>query len=192
MAYDQPLDDDRNAFYLAQHPWGNHDSSSSGAFPYPDPDPDAHIGYASADPNASINSVAGAGVDVDVSGVGAGVGADGLVGLENEGYGEGDLSALSGVDVGLDGGAGGTPQVKRAGSKGGPGRKRRKSNASDGGQTGTPGTKGPEKKFKPGTSCAECRRLKIKCDRNIPCGGCQKRGCGDLCPEESIGSIKQL
>ncbi|KAF9245323.1 hypothetical protein BU15DRAFT_41174 [Melanogaster broomeanus] len=32
-------------------------------------------------------------------------------------------------------------------------------------------------------SCAECRRLKLRCDRNIPCGSCVKRGCGAICPE---------
>lgn len=26
-------------------------------------------------------------------------------------------------------------------------------------------------------SCAECRRLKLKCDRQRPCGSCQRRGC---------------
>lgn len=31
-------------------------------------------------------------------------------------------------------------------------------------------------------ACAECRRLKIKCDKNVPCATCVKRGCGALCP----------
>ncbi|KAF8884213.1 hypothetical protein CPB84DRAFT_172899 [Gymnopilus junonius] len=31
-------------------------------------------------------------------------------------------------------------------------------------------------------ACAECRRLKIRCDRTIPCSTCVKRGCGALCP----------
>ncbi|KAI9459735.1 hypothetical protein BJY52DRAFT_1368117 [Lactarius psammicola] len=31
-------------------------------------------------------------------------------------------------------------------------------------------------------SCAECRRLKIKCDKQIPCQSCQRRGCASLCP----------
>ncbi|KAF8661287.1 hypothetical protein AX16_001386 [Volvariella volvacea WC 439] len=35
-------------------------------------------------------------------------------------------------------------------------------------------------------SCAECRRLKLKCDRNIPCGSCVKRGCGAICPDGSL------
>ncbi|PVG01914.1 hypothetical protein CPB86DRAFT_870615 [Serendipita vermifera] len=37
-------------------------------------------------------------------------------------------------------------------------------------------------------SCAECRRLKIKCDRIVPCGPCQRRGCASLCPDGSLVS----
>ncbi|KAF7798002.1 hypothetical protein EIP86_009212 [Pleurotus ostreatoroseus] len=32
-------------------------------------------------------------------------------------------------------------------------------------------------------SCAECRRLKLRCDRAIPCGSCVKRGCAAICPD---------
>ncbi|KAG6330355.1 hypothetical protein ID866_8734, partial [Astraeus odoratus] len=32
-------------------------------------------------------------------------------------------------------------------------------------------------------SCAECRRLKLRCDRHVPCGSCVKRGCGAICPD---------
>ncbi|KAG2336887.1 hypothetical protein BDR05DRAFT_896174 [Suillus weaverae] len=38
---------------------------------------------------------------------------------------------------------------------------------------------------KPGrvpTSCAECRRLKLRCDRKVPCETCVKRGCAAICP----------
>ncbi|KAK7042430.1 putative transcriptional regulatory protein C1F7.11c [Favolaschia claudopus] len=35
-------------------------------------------------------------------------------------------------------------------------------------------------------ACAECRRLKIKCDRTVPCSTCLKRGCGALCPNGTI------
>ncbi|THH15615.1 hypothetical protein EW146_g4890 [Bondarzewia mesenterica] len=35
-------------------------------------------------------------------------------------------------------------------------------------------------------SCAECRRLKLRCDRNIPCSSCVKRGCGAICPDGSL------
>ncbi|KAJ7034066.1 fungal-specific transcription factor domain-containing protein [Mycena alexandri] len=33
-----------------------------------------------------------------------------------------------------------------------------------------------------GTACAECRRLKLKCDKNVPCGSCVRRGCESICP----------
>ncbi|TFK46537.1 hypothetical protein OE88DRAFT_1638264 [Heliocybe sulcata] len=32
-------------------------------------------------------------------------------------------------------------------------------------------------------SCAECRRLKMKCDKQIPCGTCTRRGCANICPQ---------
>lgn len=28
----------------------------------------------------------------------------------------------------------------------------------------------------------ECRRLKLKCDRRLPCSTCSKRGCAAICP----------
>ncbi|KAI5115972.1 hypothetical protein M0805_001503 [Coniferiporia weirii] len=31
-------------------------------------------------------------------------------------------------------------------------------------------------------SCAECRRLKLKCDKTIPCSSCVRRGCPAICP----------
>jgi len=37
-------------------------------------------------------------------------------------------------------------------------------------------------------SCAECRRLKIKCDKQIPCQSCVRRGCGSLCPNGSLAT----
>ncbi|KIJ13816.1 hypothetical protein PAXINDRAFT_170130 [Paxillus involutus ATCC 200175] len=46
---------------------------------------------------------------------------------------------------------------------------------------------------KPGrvaTSCAECRRLKLRCDRKVPCETCLKRGCGAICPNGSLTSSK--
>ncbi|RDB24336.1 putative transcriptional regulatory protein C1F7.11c [Hypsizygus marmoreus] len=42
---------------------------------------------------------------------------------------------------------------------------------------------------KPGrvpTSCAECRRLKLRCDKNVPCEKCVSRGCGSICPDGSL------
>ncbi|RDB15834.1 putative transcriptional regulatory protein C1F7.11c [Hypsizygus marmoreus] len=53
-----------------------------------------------------------------------------------------------------------------------------------------PGSQGvPVKKRRKGAtrlSCAECRRLKLRCDRTIPCGSCVKRGCGAICPDGSL------
>ncbi|KAF6760915.1 fungal-specific transcription factor domain-containing protein [Ephemerocybe angulata] len=37
-------------------------------------------------------------------------------------------------------------------------------------------------------TCAECRRLKIKCDKQIPCQSCQRRGCTALCPNGSLST----
>ncbi|KAI5992182.1 hypothetical protein EDD15DRAFT_2388334 [Pisolithus albus] len=31
-------------------------------------------------------------------------------------------------------------------------------------------------------SCAECTRLKTKCDKKVPCQSCRRRGCAALCP----------
>ena len=35
-------------------------------------------------------------------------------------------------------------------------------------------------------SCAECRRLKLKCDKTVPCSSCQRRGCGSICPQGEL------
>ncbi|KII88009.1 hypothetical protein PLICRDRAFT_162945 [Plicaturopsis crispa FD-325 SS-3] len=40
------------------------------------------------------------------------------------------------------------------------------------------------------TACAECRRLKLRCDRKIPCESCVKRGCEVICPSGSLTSGK--
>ncbi|GLB33705.1 putative fungal specific transcription factor [Lyophyllum shimeji] len=37
-------------------------------------------------------------------------------------------------------------------------------------------------------SCAECRRLKLKCDKKLPCGSCTRRGCPSICPNGSLSS----
>ncbi|KAF8229501.1 hypothetical protein L208DRAFT_1480574 [Tricholoma matsutake] len=31
-------------------------------------------------------------------------------------------------------------------------------------------------------SCAECRRLKLRCDKKVPCSSCSRRGCESICP----------
>ncbi|KAF8878064.1 fungal-specific transcription factor domain-containing protein [Infundibulicybe gibba] len=35
-------------------------------------------------------------------------------------------------------------------------------------------------------SCAECRRLKLKCDKTVPCSSCKRRGCSAICPNGSL------
>ncbi|KAJ7844893.1 hypothetical protein B0H14DRAFT_3868188 [Mycena olivaceomarginata] len=38
-----------------------------------------------------------------------------------------------------------------------------------------------------GSSCAECQRLKLRCDRKgPPCGSCVHRGCESICPEGTL------
>ncbi|CCA70585.1 hypothetical protein PIIN_04522 [Serendipita indica DSM 11827] len=41
-----------------------------------------------------------------------------------------------------------------------------------------------------GASCKECRRLKIKCDKQVPCGTCTKRGLQSLCPDGQLSGTK--
>ncbi|KAJ3772919.1 fungal-specific transcription factor domain-containing protein [Lentinula raphanica] len=41
------------------------------------------------------------------------------------------------------------------------------------------------KRVKGQISCAECRRLKLKCDKKIPCSSCVRRGCKSVCPTET-------
>ncbi|KAH8828799.1 fungal-specific transcription factor domain-containing protein [Flagelloscypha sp. PMI_526] len=31
-------------------------------------------------------------------------------------------------------------------------------------------------------ACAECRRMKLKCDKKVPCGSCVRRECSSVCP----------
>ncbi|KAJ7467123.1 fungal-specific transcription factor domain-containing protein [Mycena latifolia] len=38
------------------------------------------------------------------------------------------------------------------------------------------------------TSCSECHRLKLKCDKKVPCGSCTRRGCGSICPTGTLKS----
>ncbi|KZP30137.1 hypothetical protein FIBSPDRAFT_908140 [Athelia psychrophila] len=35
-------------------------------------------------------------------------------------------------------------------------------------------------------TCAECKRSKLKCDKQIPCGACVRRGCSSVCPSGII------
>ncbi|TCD68013.1 hypothetical protein EIP91_011624 [Steccherinum ochraceum] len=44
------------------------------------------------------------------------------------------------------------------------------------------------KRAKGEISCAECRRLKLKCDKKLPCGSCTRRGCTTICPNGSLSA----
>ncbi|KAJ3979852.1 hypothetical protein F5890DRAFT_829049 [Lentinula detonsa] len=39
-----------------------------------------------------------------------------------------------------------------------------------------------QKRLKGELSCAECRRLKLRCDKKVPCSSCSRRGCESICP----------
>ncbi|KAF8159162.1 fungal-specific transcription factor domain-containing protein [Crassisporium funariophilum] len=39
-----------------------------------------------------------------------------------------------------------------------------------------------QKRLRGELACAECRRLKLRCDKNLPCGSCYRRGCESICP----------
>ncbi|KAF8661278.1 hypothetical protein AX16_001379 [Volvariella volvacea WC 439] len=39
-------------------------------------------------------------------------------------------------------------------------------------------------------SCAECRRLKLKCSRQFPCSNCVKKGVAAICPDSSLTTGK--
>ncbi|GMK58669.1 hypothetical protein CspeluHIS016_0601110 [Cutaneotrichosporon spelunceum] len=39
-----------------------------------------------------------------------------------------------------------------------------------------------ERRSRKQLSCAECHRLKLKCDRQVPCSNCVRRECIELCP----------
>ncbi|KAL4080941.1 hypothetical protein J3A83DRAFT_4085274 [Scleroderma citrinum] len=52
-----------------------------------------------------------------------------------------------------------------------------------------PSTRKTHSKKQP-LSCAECRRLKLKCDRVFPCQSCSKRGCAEICPDGALTSGK--
>ncbi|KAL5485158.1 hypothetical protein ACEPAI_7800 [Sanghuangporus weigelae] len=40
-------------------------------------------------------------------------------------------------------------------------------------------------------SCADCRRLKLKCDKKIPCSSCVRRGAESLCPLGGRGGVNR-
>ncbi|KAF7315900.1 Zn(2)-C6 fungal-type domain-containing protein [Mycena indigotica] len=38
------------------------------------------------------------------------------------------------------------------------------------------------------SSCAECHRLKLRCDKEVPCASCMRRGCAAICPTGTLRS----
>ncbi|WBW75609.1 DNA-binding transcription factor, zf-fungal binuclear cluster type [Schizosaccharomyces osmophilus] len=53
----------------------------------------------------------------------------------------------------------------------------------------TPGKRPGTRRNRKITSCRECHRLKLKCDRVWPCSNCKKRGISDLCPDGIVISV---
>ncbi|KAH8814718.1 fungal-specific transcription factor domain-containing protein [Flagelloscypha sp. PMI_526] len=37
-------------------------------------------------------------------------------------------------------------------------------------------------------ACAECKRMKLKCDKKLPCSSCVRRGCSSICPTGKLTS----
>ncbi|EJD39543.1 hypothetical protein AURDEDRAFT_153771 [Auricularia subglabra TFB-10046 SS5] len=35
-------------------------------------------------------------------------------------------------------------------------------------------------------ACAECKRLKLRCDKKVPCGSCTRRRCESVCPDGTL------
>ncbi|WWC87416.1 uncharacterized protein L201_002305 [Kwoniella dendrophila CBS 6074] len=46
-----------------------------------------------------------------------------------------------------------------------------------------PSNENMKRSKQPQLSCAECRRLKLRCDREVPCSNCVRRKCSELCPD---------
>ncbi|KDQ61627.1 hypothetical protein JAAARDRAFT_31102 [Jaapia argillacea MUCL 33604] len=53
-----------------------------------------------------------------------------------------------------------------------------------------PSSAGRSRRRSSALSCAECRRLKLKCSRDFPCSNCVKKGCGAICPDGSLTTGK--
>ncbi|KAH9044221.1 hypothetical protein EDB84DRAFT_1470079, partial [Lactarius hengduanensis] len=41
-------------------------------------------------------------------------------------------------------------------------------------------------------SCAECRRLKLRCSRVFPCASCVKKGCAAICPKGEYPGVARV
>ncbi|WWC67436.1 uncharacterized protein I206_101344 [Kwoniella pini CBS 10737] len=55
-----------------------------------------------------------------------------------------------------------------------------------------PSNESKKRSKQPQLSCAECRRLKLKCDREVPCSNCIRRKCSELCPDGVKETRKQV
>ncbi|TRM67445.1 fungal-specific transcription factor domain-containing protein [Schizophyllum amplum] len=73
-------------------------------------------------------------------------------------------------------------------SSGRQARKPRRSPKKDIDFTGALSRELDSKRNKGEISCAECRRLKIKCSKTVPCHACIRRGCSPLCPNGSLAT----
>ncbi|KAH8830893.1 hypothetical protein DL96DRAFT_1594737, partial [Flagelloscypha sp. PMI_526] len=40
------------------------------------------------------------------------------------------------------------------------------------------------------TACVECKRMKLRCDKKIPCNSCVRRGCSNICPTGKLAPGK--
>ncbi|KZP26820.1 hypothetical protein FIBSPDRAFT_819101 [Athelia psychrophila] len=50
----------------------------------------------------------------------------------------------------------------------------------------TAGEDAVKKRARGEITCAECKRLKLKCDKKLPCSSCVRRGCSTICPQGSF------
>ncbi|KAH8825488.1 hypothetical protein DL96DRAFT_1609019 [Flagelloscypha sp. PMI_526] len=40
-------------------------------------------------------------------------------------------------------------------------------------------------------ACAECKRMKLKCDKKVPCSSCVRRECSGICPTGTLTSLQE-
>lgn len=74
--------------------------------------------------------------------------------------------------------------------------KKRKRNTKSAKAQAGPSLSGAEKERsddvrKATRSCAECKRMKLKCDRVFPCTTCVKRGLEGICPDGAFPWISE-
>ncbi|VDB88587.1 unnamed protein product [Peniophora sp. CBMAI 1063] len=62
---------------------------------------------------------------------------------------------------------------------------------AESGQNNSPAGQTPRQRRRSAAlSCAECRRLKLRCSRVFPCNSCVKKGCAQICPNGSLTTGK--